>query len=973
MSRGAVTGLRGFARLTTNQWGTSSAAASSDKQLFPRQAAAAAAAAAEASWTHHGPGLRLLQLTQQQGRSMGTGGVVDMPDKTLGKARKLALAVGALAGAFGSLVGVGGGVLISPIIANICKTIPQRVISGTSLAAVAATGSAAGFVYWSSGAVDLTSAALISASAIATVPLGARATHVFDCAMLRRLLAYWLFLVAPLVPLKPYIQQNFAGKGMPAPAGGGSGSAAADDDDGADAPSAPDSPAMLWRPLRGSDAVLMATGTLAGFASGLLGIGGGTIVTPLLTVATGLPQLAVLGTSLTAMVVPSLVGLMQHARLGNVDWVMAAALAAGTMAGGAAGGRLALEMPEGVLEWVFCFGMLFLARKTLAVQQVPALNSIAAAAAATHLAPMTSGALGPVPAPISAPLFKASSHVHASCPGAFPGASNRGCQSMPPGDGMQIFLTVDSGRPWGVQCLPQEGPATAHTAAAAGGDSQRPLVAKGRVLGNSAAVAAAVAQQRELGFGLNEPTHLGSGMRSSSREQDEEGTGCLVQQAIRHQQQHHQSGGRLRGAHGDAYDGDNFAQQMVHLHQNAWREEVAAAPDVGPLVIGEPWQAFEPGHGTSASSVAVAAGATAVLPGSAGGGGNAQDPRAITSVPSQMAFSAAHTSSLPDRSDLREQREQPIWDPLGAPRCHHCQQQVQQQQQQQRLRQLRELEEQCQAGQHQHMQMQQALLDLNLHRKQGSFGPPISQQLQQQLQHQLQPQQLPGLLTIQELLDPLPGLQQQEQQQLTWQGLLGPGQQQEGAGSFHAHAPAAQASSPPPRLFASGSSGCAAMAAAAAAGAGAGTAGAATGVHSQPLASLCQGYCRSQPYGLCRSVSGFPTSGGFSGDGGGGDGGGEEAFADIISEDVMEVSNPAVTTARHPYQGICLAPMSTAVGARDRTALRFSDHGIVHDIRGRGRGDVAAGGGSGATKRGRIELLFRSVDGSRDRDRDRES
>lgn len=38
----------------------------------------------------------------------------------LTKARKLALGVGAAAGAFGSLVGVGGGVLIGPVILNTC-------------------------------------------------------------------------------------------------------------------------------------------------------------------------------------------------------------------------------------------------------------------------------------------------------------------------------------------------------------------------------------------------------------------------------------------------------------------------------------------------------------------------------------------------------------------------------------------------------------------------------------------------------------------------------------------------------------------------------------------------------------------------------------------------------------------------------------------------------------------------------------
>ena len=39
----------------------------------------------------------------------------------------------------------------------------------------------------------------------------------------------------------------------------------------------------MLRPLRGSDAALAAVGLVSGFASGLLGIGGGTVVTPLLS------------------------------------------------------------------------------------------------------------------------------------------------------------------------------------------------------------------------------------------------------------------------------------------------------------------------------------------------------------------------------------------------------------------------------------------------------------------------------------------------------------------------------------------------------------------------------------------------------------------------------------------------------------------------------------------------------------------
>ena len=71
----------------------------------------------------------------------------------------------------------------------------------------------------------------------------------------------------------------------------------------------------------------------AGLASGLLGIGGGTIVTPLLALVSPLPQAAVLGTSLLAMLPPSAVALLQHRALGNVDVRMGAALAAGTALG----------------------------------------------------------------------------------------------------------------------------------------------------------------------------------------------------------------------------------------------------------------------------------------------------------------------------------------------------------------------------------------------------------------------------------------------------------------------------------------------------------------------------------------------------------------------------------------------------------------------------------------------------------------
>lgn len=55
------------------------------------------------------------------------------------------------------------------------------------------------------------------------------------------------------------------------------------------------------------------------------------------------------------MVPPSCVGLAQHARLGNVDWRMAAGLAAGTAVGSFAGSKVAVDAPAGQLPFSTCY------------------------------------------------------------------------------------------------------------------------------------------------------------------------------------------------------------------------------------------------------------------------------------------------------------------------------------------------------------------------------------------------------------------------------------------------------------------------------------------------------------------------------------------------------------------------------------------------------------------------------------------
>lgn len=56
----------------------------------------------------------------------GAGSEQQVAPAVLAKARRIAGPVGLLAGVFGSIVGVGGGVIIVPTIVSSCKTIPQR-------------------------------------------------------------------------------------------------------------------------------------------------------------------------------------------------------------------------------------------------------------------------------------------------------------------------------------------------------------------------------------------------------------------------------------------------------------------------------------------------------------------------------------------------------------------------------------------------------------------------------------------------------------------------------------------------------------------------------------------------------------------------------------------------------------------------------------------------------------------------------
>jgi uncharacterized membrane protein YfcA len=92
--------------------------------------------------------------------------------------------------------------------------------------------------------------------------------------------------------------------------------------------------------------LIVVFGGVVGFLSGLVGVGGGFLITPLL-IFIGVPPLTAVATGSAQIVGTSAAGSYAHWRLGNVDMRMAFVLLLGSWSGGAVGVHVAKTLEEG--------------------------------------------------------------------------------------------------------------------------------------------------------------------------------------------------------------------------------------------------------------------------------------------------------------------------------------------------------------------------------------------------------------------------------------------------------------------------------------------------------------------------------------------------------------------------------------------------------------------------------------------------
>jgi uncharacterized membrane protein YfcA len=237
--------------------------------------------------------------------------------------------IGLAAGSFGGLVGLGGGVVMIPLMVGVAG-LQQKQAHGTSLVALVFTGLVGAATYATRGQVDVLAAGLLALTATVTARFGARYAHVLPEWKLKRSFGAFLLAIALILLARPWLR-------------------------GADAHPA------TWD----TATVLLTTGLFTGFLSGMMGVGGGSIMVPAMVLLAGFPQVLAQGSSLLAMVPAGAVGAYTHFRLGNVVRGLLPGLIPGILVGTVAGSTFALRLPEVALRLTFAAVLVWTGSKYL--------------------------------------------------------------------------------------------------------------------------------------------------------------------------------------------------------------------------------------------------------------------------------------------------------------------------------------------------------------------------------------------------------------------------------------------------------------------------------------------------------------------------------------------------------------------------------------------------------------------------------
>src|SRR5689334_9260914 len=245
----------------------------------------------------------------------------------------LGLASGALVGFSLGLIGGGGSILAVPLMVYVVGVADAHVAIGTSAIAVAVNAALNLSNHARGGTVRWSCALTFAAAGIIGAFIGTIFGKLLDGRKLLALFALLMLVIAVLM------LRTRSRPGLP-------------------------EAQMSWDNMPAIVGLGLATGTLSGF----FGIGGGFLIVPSLMLATGMPIINAVSSSLVAVTAFGLTTAASYAWSGLVSWALAGLFVAGGIAGGLAGTRSARHLAErrGALNIVFAVVIIAVALYILA-------------------------------------------------------------------------------------------------------------------------------------------------------------------------------------------------------------------------------------------------------------------------------------------------------------------------------------------------------------------------------------------------------------------------------------------------------------------------------------------------------------------------------------------------------------------------------------------------------------------------------
>jgi hypothetical protein len=249
----------------------------------------------------------------------------------------LLVVFGFLAGLLGALTGIGGGVLLTPILA-LHFGIPIRQAIGTSLVAVITTSAASSSVHLQRHTTDIRLGMTLELATALGAAVMAYLVGYFNRSALEGLFAAFLLYSSFMILSK-------RGKSNP-------------DED--------------TTPALNGDAVIppyepqryplgLGASLIAGGLSGLLGIGGGPIKVPVMFIFMNVPLVVATATSNFMIGVTAAASAIVYYRRGDIQAQIAAPLAVGVFLGSLLGARLAPRVHTRIVMYLLVAVMLYLA------------------------------------------------------------------------------------------------------------------------------------------------------------------------------------------------------------------------------------------------------------------------------------------------------------------------------------------------------------------------------------------------------------------------------------------------------------------------------------------------------------------------------------------------------------------------------------------------------------------------------------